>query len=121
MGVNEPNGPRKFGMRNPSPFPFPQARGGKYFGGFTPGGARPGGPPRTRLPGAILFGPIGAVSMPHFVRRELARFSPVGKGGLILRGKKIGYAAIRGRLSGNTRQGIGPSSAYCRVLPDIAA
>jgi hypothetical protein len=42
-------------------------------------------------------------------------------GQVILRGKKIGYAAIRGRLGGNTRQGNGPSSAYCRVLPDIAA
>jgi hypothetical protein len=38
-----------------------------------------------------------------------------------IRGKKIGYAAIRGRLGGNTRQGNGPSSAYCRVLPHIAA
>ena len=40
---------------------------------------------------------------------------------LILRGKKIGYAAIRELLSGNTRQGNGRASAYCRVLPDIAA
>jgi hypothetical protein len=36
-------------------------------------------------------------------------------------GKKNGYAAIGELLGGNTRQGIGPSSAYCRVLPDIAA
>jgi hypothetical protein len=40
---------------------------------------------------------------------------------LILRGKKIKYAAIGELLGGNTRQGIGPSSAYCRVLPGIAA
>jgi hypothetical protein len=40
---------------------------------------------------------------------------------LILRGKKIGYAAIGELLGGNTRQGNGPASAYCRVLPDIAA
>jgi hypothetical protein len=40
---------------------------------------------------------------------------------VILRGKKIKYAAIRELLGGNTRQGIGPSSAYCRVLPGIAA
>ena len=39
---------------------------------------------------------------------------------VILCGKKIGYAVIRELLGGNTRQGIGPSSAYCRVLPGIA-
>jgi len=44
-----------------------------------------------------------------------------GRAYAILRGKKIGYAAIGELLGGNTRQGIGPSSAYCRVLPDIAA
>jgi hypothetical protein len=50
--------------------------------------------------------------------------SKVGKSraaSLILRGKKIGYAAIRELLGGNTRQGNGRASAYCRVLPDIAA
>jgi hypothetical protein len=50
--------------------------------------------------------------------------SKVGEGrtaNLILRGKKIEYAAIRELLGGNTRQGNGPSSAYCRVLPGIAA
>ena len=36
-------------------------------------------------------------------------------------GKKIGYAAIRELLGGNTRQGNGRAPAYCRVLPDIAA
>jgi hypothetical protein len=40
---------------------------------------------------------------------------------VILRGKKKDYAAIRELLGGNTRQGIGPSPAYCRVLPGIAA
>jgi hypothetical protein len=34
--------------------------------------------------------------------------------------RKFGYAAIGERLGGNTRQGNGPSSAYCRVLPGIA-
>jgi hypothetical protein len=38
-----------------------------------------------------------------------------------IRGKKINYAAIGELLGGNTRQGIGRASAYCRVLPDIAA
>jgi hypothetical protein len=36
---------------------------------------------------------------------------------LILRGKKIEYAAIGELLGGNTRQGNGPASAYCRILP----
>jgi hypothetical protein len=44
-----------------------------------------------------------------------------GEGRVILRGKKNGYAAIAGRLSGNTQQENEPSSAYCLVLPDIAA
>jgi hypothetical protein len=40
---------------------------------------------------------------------------------VILCGKKMEYAAIRELLSGNTRQENRASSAYCRVLPDIAA
>jgi hypothetical protein len=55
------------------------------------------------------------------IRAQQELLPTLGRRRVILCGKKIGYAAIRELLGGNTRQGIGPSSAYCRVLPDIAA
>jgi hypothetical protein len=93
----------------------------KDFGNFASVGARTGS--------LTIY--LGVTSLKRYIvktdgktahlRGRRSQTAATGRACLILRGKKIEYAAIGELLGGNTRQGIGPSSAYCRVLPDIAA